>query len=275
MSGITYAFSTGPDELEHEAHLLLNSIQSNTSARADDILIYVIEDEIPLLSDELLSYFNQNATVVKGSLPNPDYPLSAAHGALVAASNETENDYTLLLDTDTLVLDDIEIHNSSEAELFVAPAALGNRYWASSESTEDWKTLYNKYGFDFPTSRVRSLVDDQVMLPYYNGGVILTANNDFPERWMNLSREIHGTLPKSNYFSEMVALALLSSDYTVEVLGERYNYTLPRHLTVPTDIRIVHYIEYNCVRRAAAIDRNFNAKLKKIGIPPELEPTIN
>lgn len=271
MDGLTYAFSTGPGDLENQACFLLKSIQTYTSASPGDIVIYVVDSEIDRLSKGVLSYFDENASIVRGPMPNPDFPLSASHGALVAASRETTNDYIILLDTDTVVLDDIEIQNSSQADLFLKPADLGDRYWASPESINDWKSLYDKYNFDIPAFRVRSTVDNQQMLPYYNGGVILTANNDFPERWLNLSREIHGNLPLSNYFSEMVALALLSSDYSVDVMSEEYNYPLHMHLTVPTGTKVVHYNNFDCVRRAMAIDKSFKTVVNDIGVPDGLK----
>lgn len=271
MADLTYAFSTGPGILEQQACLLLNSIRANTDTTSDDILIYVVESERDELTTELLSHFEDHATVVNGPMPNPDYPLSATHAALVAASQESPNNYTLLLDTDTIVLDDIDIHTRKSAELFVKPADFGNRYWASSQSQDAWRSLYDKFDFEFPSNRVESTVDHRTMLPYYNSGVILTENNDFPERYLDLSRDIHPVLSENSYFSDMVSLGLLSADYDVEVLEEDYNYPLPHYLTTPKSAKIIHYNESNPLYGSIVIDDDFKMRISDIELPAHFE----
>jgi hypothetical protein len=234
--------------------LLLESIHRNTSASAEDIVTYIVTEEENKIDDSVLSFVDDYSHTIKGAMPNPDFPLSAAHGALREAAAYSDNDYLLLLDSDTIVLDDINVHENYNAELYLKPEDIGTRYWARSDSTDDWKELYDRYGIQFPESRVHSTVDNREMLPFFNGGVILTKNNKFPERWLNLSKQLHGKLPASNYYSEMVALALLSSEYEVHKLTERHNYPLHLRLKPYNDCKILHYHRPMCLYRASVFD---------------------
>ena len=265
MTDITYVFAIGPGKLASQGKLLLKSILKHTPARHKDIIVYVVNEEKSKIDNNLLSFFQNNATVVEGPMPNSKYPLSAAHAALLAASKQTKNDYLLLLDVDTVLLDSVDIHEKVDAELYLKPVDLGNRYWASQESVNNWRELYDEYGFSFPISRVNSTVDNKRTLPYYNGGVILTANNNFPERWLELSNQIYGTLEESNFFTEQVSLALLSSEYDVYELTERYNHPLHLRLSIPENTKIVHYNNDTVLDRQAFFDESFENTLVELG----------
>lgn len=244
MSGLTYCFAIGPGELAYQAKYLLQSIELNTTASREQIVVYVVTEEKPLIDDEILEYVAENATVFEGEMPNEDYPLSAAHAALVEGANHSDDDHLLLLDTDTVVLEDISVHLTGTSDLYLVPAHKSTFYWANLDrSKRDWKNLFEEYEFEFPTHRVTSTTDGGTMLPYFNGGMILTKNNDFPERWMGLCDKLHGNLPEANYFAEMVALALLASDYDVSVMSDEYNYMSNIHKSVPDDVKIIHYYD--------------------------------
>jgi hypothetical protein len=265
MTSLTYVFAVGPGRLARQGKLLLNSILKNTTATQQDIYAYVVKEEKKDISDEFLDYFEKRTVLIEGSMPNSEYPLSAAHAALLAASKKTNNDYLLLLDVDTIVLNPINIHNQYSADLYIKPVDLGNRYWASQKSQDSWRQLYTEYDLTMPDSRSYSTVDDKEIIPYYNGGVILTANNNFPKRWLELSDQIYGTLEKDNFFTEQVSLALLASDYDVHEFNEKYNYPLQFYLSLPSDVNIIHYNNDKVLERQAFSDKKFYHMLKEIG----------
>jgi hypothetical protein len=199
----------------------LRSIVKNTEAEKKEIFVFVVEDEKDDIEDDVLEEVDDKATLIQGEMPNEEYPLSAAHGALKMASEVSDKDYLLLLDTDMLVLDDIEVHERIDRELFLTPATVSHKFWNSKEkSNEEFRSLFDKYGYDYPEDKnLRSNYGREEINPHYNGGFILTKNNDFPERWLNLSKEVHGKLPKRNISSEMVSLSMLATEYETEVLG--------------------------------------------------------
>lgn len=267
MSGLTYCFAIGPGELAYQAKYLLQSIELNTTASREQIVVYVVTEEKPLIDDEILEYVAENATVIEGDMPNKEYPLSAAHAALVEGANHSEDDHLLLLDTDTVVLEDISVHLGGTSDLYLVPAHKSTFYWADLDrSKQDWKNLFEEYGFEFPTQRVTSTTDGGTMLPYFNGGMILTKNNDFPERWMTLCDKLHGKLPEANYFTEMVGLALLASDFEINVLSHEYNYMSNLHKSVPENVKILHYYDTLGLLRAFRNPR-VGKKLSQTDVP--------
>jgi len=261
MSNITYTFAADSGKYADISMNLLESIIKNTDASQKDIVIYVIDEGIREIPDQYIEYMHNSATVIEGPMPNPGYRISAAQGALVGASKKSKNDYIILLDADTVVLDDVTVHKKSDADLFLCPEFIGTRYWSNIDrSYEAWRQLYNNHNIDFPPRLMRSLIDNKIMLPYYNGGVIITKNNGFPSRLLKLSNGLFGRLPESNYFTEMVALALLASDYSVSHLDERHNFFQPLYMyPPPDDTVIVHYNDitsyYSMLRNAEIRNR--------------------
>lgn len=246
MNNLTYAFAIGPGIMSKQAKWLLQSIRSNTTASRDDIVSYLVSSEREQISDQTIEYFKQHSKLIEGEMPNPDYPLSAAHAALEKATKESEHDYTILLDTDTVVLDNITVHEDSDAELLLVPEPVSTNYWADpAQSLDSWRTLYEKHDIAFPGLQVESIIHNQMMPPYFNGGVIISKNStDFAKEFLKFNKKVHSTLPHHNYYSEMVSLGLISNEYNVEILSEAYNYLQKGHVSSPPDdVNILHYIE--------------------------------
>jgi hypothetical protein len=246
MSDITYAFAIGPGILSQQARWLLQSIEANTDATEDDIVSYLVLSEKEKISDETIEYFKQHSTLIEGEMPNPDYPLSAAHAALEMATKESKHEYTMLLDTDTVVLDNITLHQDSDAELLLVPEPISTNYWADTDqSLDSWRALYEQYDIAFPGLQVESTIHDQAMPPYFNSGVIISQNNTkFSEEYLRFSKKIHSTLSHHNYYSDMVSLGLISNKYHIETLPEAYNYLQKAHVSSPpNNVKILHYIK--------------------------------
>lgn len=253
MNDITYAFAIGPGKLSQQGRWLLQSIKANTDATREDIISFLVSSERERISNETVEYFEQNSTLIEGEMPNPDYPLSAAHAALEQATQKSKYDYTILLDTDTVVLDGITVHQDNDSELFLVPSPISTLYWTNTEqSSDDWSDLYEKYDIEWPEKRVRSTVHDKEMLPYFDSGVIITKNEtDFASRWKNVSKEIHGELPEMNYYTDNVSIGLLSNLYDLKVLPESYNYTQKAYICpAPTDTKIIHYNDTTSLYRS-------------------------
>lgn len=252
MTDLTYAYAIGPGRHATQAKWLVQSIQANTAASTEDIVTYVVESERDQIDEDKLSFFQRHSVIIEGEMPNPDYPLSAAHGALVAATDYSDNRYTVLLDTDTVVLDDITVHQDSDAELLLVPEPVSAHFWADLEQSEnEWANIYNEYEISIPNREQTSIHGDPMPV-IYNGGMILVANNtDFPQRWLDVSRDVFRTLQEATYYTEMVSLALLSNEYKSKNLPEVYNYLAKVHLRPPpNDVKILHYPEQMSLYRA-------------------------
>lgn len=266
MSKVSYCFCLPPGDYERQALYLLRSIEKNTKADPDEIFVFVAEEEKEGISEDTIEEVEKKATLIEGNIPNPDYLLSSSHEALRKASKITEKEYIALLDTDTLVLDDINLPRETEVDLFLKPADLGNRYWARKESLEEWKSLFSEYGFDFPEKRINATVDGLEMIPYYNSGsFIVNTASDFPDEWLELSKEIHGNL-SDNFFTDQVSLAMLASKYNVQEVGEVYNFPLNLRISPDKDAMVVHYKRIHSVYRSILIDPWFKSKIEDTGI---------
>jgi hypothetical protein len=271
---LAYVFTIGPGALSKKGIFLLRSIEKNTSATKGEIFVYFVEDEKKKIDNEIISEVEEKATILEGGMPNKEYPLSAAHAALVEASKATDKEHLLLLDTDTIVLDDIKIHEKHDKDLYLAPEGLKRTYWASKESETKLKAIFDKFGFEYPKEDLESNYRGIKINPIFNSGVILTKNNDFPKRYLELSKKIHGELPKYNYFSDMVSVSMLASEYEVYELGPEYNFFQAYRPYPQEGTKIVHYIDLRALYRGIILSEKlgsgwFSRKVEGLGIKEE------
>lgn len=273
MSSLAYTFTIGPGELSKQGLYLLRSIKQNTKAKKSQIYVYVVNSEKGDIDDEVLEEVEEKATLIEGPMPKESYPHSAAVGALNETSKISNEDYIVLLDTDTLVLDDIEIHSEKEGELYVTPATLARKYWASKQkSNDEFRKLFNKFNFEYPENKiVCSSFGEEEINPYYNGGVILTKNNDFPERFVELTKRVHGELSGPNHFADQLSLSLLATEYDLVELDPQYNQFQTLYPYPEEGTKIVHYVEteilYRCIYLSNKIGSGwFLHKTKNTGL---------
>lgn len=128
MKKLAYVFVLGPHELEKKGLFLLRSIHKNTEAEKKDIFVFIEDSEREEISENAINEARDKATILDGSFPISEYPLSSAHEALYQASQESDVEYLVLLDTDTVVLDDLDIDLNQNKDLLLKPVDLGNRY---------------------------------------------------------------------------------------------------------------------------------------------------
>jgi len=244
MSDLTYAFAIGPAELARQSKWLLQSIRANTSAETADIVTYVVDSERDAIPNETLDYIDRNSTLVEGEMPNPEYPLSAAHAALIEATTRSQHPYTLLLDTDTVLIDDISVHKRYDSDLFAVPEPVDSGYWASPESLQDWQSLVDRHDINLDSDE-RARMSNHRPFPYYNSGVILVdSDSDFPKEYRDLSKRLYDGLQQDQYYADMVALSLLANEYETEILPDSFNWLQKAYLrSPPDDVKIIHYPE--------------------------------
>lgn len=178
-------------------------------------------------------------TIETGPNPIDRYPIAIKLAALDRAASVLDTEYLLCLDTDVLVLDDVSVPEQDE-DLYLKPVDIGGQYYASQASHEEWEALANTFGMMFPGITTRSTVDRKPIPPYWNAGMVLTRNNEFPSRWLSLTKELYKN-HDTGYFTDQVALGLLSTEYDVGEVGEDYNYPLTNRLFVPNSVKILHY----------------------------------
>lgn len=237
---LAFVVTLGDKDREHQGLYLINSILK--FHEEPEIYAFLPEEEKETMNQEVLKDIESKKAVqmLEGKMTIPEYPLSAAHNAMYKASQKTDREYLLALDTDTILVDKITVHQEHDADLFLKPEDLSYLFYQSEESQEDWERIVEDREFEVPALENRSTEDRGRMRNYYNGGFILTRNNDFPERYMELCKELHGNL-EVNFVTDQVALALLAQDYELHELDCTYNYSVGQRLRLRKDVKMLHY----------------------------------
>lgn len=239
----TFALTADSGELAWQAERLVRSLARNCPEA--NIVVFVPEAAIERLRRDVLELFESNATVVTGTIPLPEYPISAMVQAFVEAERKSETEYLVAVDTDTLVLNPPRI--SGDAEVWARPADVGVQYWTTEEATSEWRQLCAAFGLPFPSKDewLTSTVDRIPIPPYYNSGVVVTTDRTLPERWLTLTEELvrREDVPVSptEFFTDQISLALALRTRRTETLSSRANYPLGGRINVPPDVEIIHY----------------------------------
>ena len=262
MAGdLAFVFASGSGQVGRQSRYLVRSIRRHHPAAP--IYAYVPDDELPEMDEAIHSELDEEATILEGSIPIPEYPISTKIAALAAAEVAADAEYLLMLDTDVLVLDEIDLLGDANADLFLKPVDVGNQYWGRERSQDDWERLYERYELDLPEWRVRSTFDDRKMLPYWNAGFVLSGVEGFGEEWLSITEDLHGEIRYERH-ADQVALGLLSSKYPTETVDNRYNYPVHLRMRCPSDVRVLHY--HNAPNLVKVRDGPILEQIRAIGL---------
>lgn len=241
--GIVFAF--GPDDLALQARSLVRSINRYTNF--EEVLAFTTPEEYDDIDPEIKSEMAEHCTLEIVEKPIDGYPIAIKEAALQRAASMLDTEYLLCLDVDMLLLDEPNFPER-DGDLFVKPVDIGTQYYGTEQSFGEWEEIASQFGFSFPGVKTRSTVDKHPIPPYWNGGMVLTRNNDFPDKWVSLTEKLYEQCD-IGYFTEQVSLALLSTEYSVVELGEMYNYPLTHRVFVPNSTAILHYNTFQHLAR--------------------------
>lgn len=196
-------------------------------------------------------------TVPIGNVVDESYPIGNKVTCLDVA---TTADRTLFLDTDILCAAAIDPGRWFARGFTAKPAdAVG-----FAGSITDWQAAYGLFGLAIPTLRMVTTVAGQVILPYYNAGVIAaTANSGLGAVWADCCRTLavsddvwkNRSLPPKVPFLDQIALpiAVTRAGCEVELLTQRLNYPVNlRPLPADTESGgpiLCHYHRPDVIRR--------------------------
>lgn len=255
-----YVFAAGAGQVGRQSRHLLHSIdQVDTNA---PVYPFIPNDEVDEIDTDLLDLLENRCEVLSGDIPIPDYPISTKIAALAAAEEVADTDYLLMLDTDMLILDEIRLHQRSDADLFLKPVDVGRQFWGRDKSHPCWERLYAQNDLEFPDWRVESTFDSRMILPYWNAGFVFARRGTLGAEWLDLTVELHGEIPYDHH-ADQVALGILSTRYDVDVVGPEYDFPLHLHLYCPSDVKVLHY--HNEEQLSKVWDRDLRAKIRRTG----------
>lgn len=235
---LAFVLASGSGQIGRQSRYLLRSIRRHHPDAT--VYLYVPAEELDEMDADIYAELDDGGTIIEGSIPIPEYPISTKIAALAAADDAADADYLAMLDTDVLVLDRIDTHERTDADLHLKPVDVGNQFWGRQRSRGHWERLYDRYDRPLPDWRVESTFDHRTMLPYWNAGFVLTRVDGFGSEWLDLTEDLHGEVPYDRH-ADQVALGLLSARYRTATLGNRYNYPLHLRLRCPSDVVVLHY----------------------------------
>lgn len=264
---LTFVTNIDTGERAYEGLFLVNSI--HRYHEDPEIIVFVPEEAKDSIKDEIIEEIEQKAKVISGKTADYSYGLSVKHTAFARASEIAETSHLVYLDSDTLVLDEINLHNETEADIAIKPTDNGSHYWARQEKGGELEEICERHGFDFPEERTRSDVDNREIWPYYNAGVILIRNEiSLPQDWKEFAEELHKEITHK-YFAGQVSLALLAQEYEVEELDSKYNYPISFTFWCPSDTKIIHYRAFPHLYKV--LNPAVKKKMKDTGIVQKLK----
>lgn len=243
---IVFSLAVGDENIAKKSKYLVKSIRRNYADAP--ILAYLVESERSQLSSDTVAFFREKTTLHVGKFPNSEYPISSKLKAMMLASNEFNFEYLVLLDSDTIVVDKIEkyLNNTRSAEVYVKPVD-GSGKW---DSVSEWEEVISEMNYSMPSYNTVSTVDKNRIFPFYNAGVVITTNSKFPLKWLDLTLAVYDTAEKGDiFFSDQVALGLLSQTFEFREMSEIENYPVWAYRFVPKDATILHYHRYETLTK--------------------------
>jgi hypothetical protein len=118
---------------------------------------------------------------------------------------------------------------------------------------ERWQQIYDLFDLPLPHWQISCTQTDELMLPFFNAGVILVQNGlGFAEIWEDCCRRIDAEVSITNKYPWLDQLALPVAiarlNLTVNVLDDRFNY--PVHVAaLPKELPFFcHYHESSWIR---------------------------
>lgn len=240
---VAFALTADDGIFEQKSLLLVRSLRDQYPDAP--ILVFLPDD--PDMTDAGRAELEETTTVRTGAFPVNDYPHTAFQRAFELAAEEFDVKYYAALDSDAVVLNPISLPRP-DADLYAAPMYMGVWPWqAEGGITADWVTLFNHYDIPLPETHNRGVTDDQPMWPpYYNSGVMITTDPDFPSRFLRVNEELFGgdlTETDPAIETEQVALALFANDPEIDFaeLDVGQNWMMGGFRSVPDDVEVLHY----------------------------------
>lgn len=182
-----------------------------------------------------------------------DYPIGNKVSGL---SIDTPAEKIIFLDSDILCLRQFSPETTFTAPFNAKPADLAT--FTSANAL--WQPIYDLFKLPLPNRRVISSVSGELMLPYFNAGVIAIQNGlDFGLRWEECCKIIDAETSITNKrpWLDQIALpiAVAQLNLTYQCLDERFNY--PAHLKpLPNSFPFLcHYHWPSVIRREPRLNQ--------------------
>lgn len=258
-----YCF-TIDENIEEMGTWLCKSIVKNSPK--SDIIVYT--SNLENLSEETSSLLKDNCShIIEGEIPIEDFPISYKIEALQQAEKLSDKDYKILLDTDTILLNPLEIPNIKEQEqVLVKPADFGAKYWCHEDSIPEWKKYSKIIEKEYSYKKVKSRRDNKKILPFWNSGVVISKNYNIGKEWLEIHKKLKENKNfRETFFSDQIALALTIMDKNKTQIKEENNFLIGGRLSIKEKPNLLHYGKKRNINTIK--NKNIKNDLDNIGIP--------
>ena len=258
----SFVFVCQAGELEIKSMLLATSLQR--FLRCNYELVAAIPQptsqwgQISASTQALMQTLGVRSVPITNSI-DLNYPIG---NKVACLGIESSADKMVFLDSDILCLREFSPQNQRElATVFHAPfAAKPADLVTFTGDIQLWQQIYDLFHSPLPQWRVIATVSGELMLPYFNAGVIAIANGmDFAQVWQQCCQQIDAqpSIPNKRPWLDQIALPIAVNKLNLKhhCLDERFNY--PAHLKpLPTHLPIwCHYHWPTVIRREPQLNQ--------------------
>lgn len=191
--------------------------------------------------------------------PIEDYPNSIKGEIIRRVEKNHKNRTICLLDTDTLVLQKLDLPPQGEIMLKPEHVMLSR---AGLDDQTRFDSVFGLFDLEAPEVKIKSTVDNCMIRPFYQAGVIITRGIEIGERYTRYMRDIWGRHP-GEYHTDQLALSVIAEQHEVSELREKQHFPLVFRTYCPRDTELVHYRGEKHLKNKMFMHRDI---LDKLGI---------
>lgn len=232
---VTVSIAADSKPYDSMAVACVRSLRQN--ATVDRIVVYIPESKQDEIPPDTIGTFEQLATTEYGPVPIDESPISTKVAAFARAA-EYDDDWYVLLDADTIVLNPFKHLLDTDAQLRALPHQVARKPGIYADDDE-WREMYEDQGRDYPGRVIESSVDNKPIHPVYNSGVVFTQDGTLAQKWLEMYKDISQTYPYR--YADEIALSILSTDYDVDLLPRIANWPHKYYIWTPSNVAILHY----------------------------------
>lgn len=228
---------TEEGELEKYSQLLVASLRKY-GGKYKSLPIYSFaprkDRDISKETENFFKHYNVSHNAVELNTKYLNYPL--ANKPLVCAFAESTLDYEFLLflDSDVAFINEPSFFSQLTSDVALRPVDTKNvgSNGQNDKNNAYWSKLYEALNTEYPSERVRSTVDDQEILPYYNSGHIFVKRNiGLFSKWKDNFEHIMkiGLMPDHGMFfveQSVFAATVVQMKLSVKHFPAAYNYPI-------------------------------------------------
>lgn len=235
-----FIYVIDPPALTIEAILLSASVRRHMPDI--DVIAYCPEEKANDLPPQLREYLEATNTRLElmptEGVFSPHYKQG---NKLIACAQPRPHDFTIFLDTDTVIWQNFDLSEMLESATICA-APEGRYTWGKTAG--HWEQAYSVFGLTVPEERVQLARTGVMSPPYFNAGVVSFPNapvsgfKSFAECWLETARELdrpENDIPSRRPWLDQIALpvAIARAGLSFRALDNRFNLSLTHKNVTP------------------------------------------